>query len=100
MLKISPEDDRRLTAQMVSGNKADMPGLVRASLGCYTNEEDLNLFLGMLERIAQGDYRGKYVINPATGIFSAKGFAPGIPANLALHEPGHHVVDRFRPEAS
>ncbi|HCV43817.1 MAG TPA: hypothetical protein DGH68_10075, partial [Bacteroidetes bacterium] len=100
MLKISPEEDRRLTAEMVSGNKADMPGLVRASLGCYSNEEDLDLFIEMLGRIAKGDYRGKYVINRATGIFSAAGFAPEIPANLALYEPGQHVVDRFPSEAS
>jgi hypothetical protein len=54
----------------------------------------------MLGRIAKGDYRGKYIINRATGIFSATGFAPEVPANLALYEPGHHVVDRFPSEAS
>jgi selenocysteine lyase/cysteine desulfurase len=100
MLKISPEEDRRLTAQMVSGNKADVPGLVRASLGCYSSEKDLDLFIDMLKRIARGDYRGEYVINPATGIFSAKGFAPDIPAGLNLYEPMHPKADRYPSEAS
>jgi selenocysteine lyase/cysteine desulfurase len=100
MLKISPEEDRRLTAEMVAGNKADMPGLVRASLGCYSNEEDLDLFIEMLGRIAKGDYRGKYTVNTATGVFSPAGFALDIPAGLALYEPGHPVVDRYPSEAS
>ena len=100
LLRITPEEDRRLTAAMVSGDKSDIPGLVRASLGCYSNEEDIDLFIEMLQRIVRGDYRGEYVLNPASGTFSAKGFVPDVPACLTLNEPLHARADRFPSEAS
>lgn len=100
LLRIAPEEDRRLTAAMISGDKSDIPGLVRASLGCYSNEEDLDLFIEMLRRIVRGDYHGEYVLNPASGTFSVRGFAPDVPACLTLNELVHPRVDRFPSEAS
>ena len=50
LLHVSPEDDRILAAEVVSGNKSRMPGLVRASLGCYNNEADIDTLAEMLER--------------------------------------------------
>ena len=100
LLRITPEEDRRLTAAMVSGDKSDIPGLVRASLGCYSNEDDIDQFITMLTRIARGDYRGEYVMNAASGTFSAKGFSPDVPACLTLNEPLHPRPDRFPSEAS
>jgi cysteine desulfurase/selenocysteine lyase len=100
LLGISPEEDRKLTAEMVSGNKAAIPGLVRASLGCYSNEEDLDLFIAMLKRVASGNYLGTYTLNPASGTFSAGGFSPDVPSCLTLYEPMHPKTDRYPSEAS
>ncbi|MBM4166749.1 MAG: aminotransferase class V-fold PLP-dependent enzyme [Ignavibacteria bacterium] len=74
MLKISPEDDARLMKEMVTGNKATMPGMARASLGCYNNEEDIDAFTEMLYRIVRKEYKGEYILNESAGSYSAKGF--------------------------
>lgn len=74
LLRLSSEEDERLTAEMVAGNKGSMPGFVRASLGCYNNEEDIDAFIEMLNRIVNGKYKGEYILNPKTGTYSAKGF--------------------------
>jgi selenocysteine lyase/cysteine desulfurase len=100
LLGLSPEDDKRLTAEMISGDKSAIPGLVRASLGCYSNEEDLDLFLDTLKTIVSGKFKGDYVLNPTTGTFSPRNFSPGIPACLVMNEPMHPQGDRFPAEAS
>ena len=100
LLKVTPEDDRRLTAEMVSGNKTNLPGLVRASLGCYNNEEDIDIFVDMLQRVVRGDYRGDYVMNPKTGIFLAKGFKPDLGKCFSIDKSTRHRIERYPSEAS
>ena len=100
LLKVTPEDDRRLTAEMVSGNKTNLPGLVRASFGCYNNEEDIDIFIDMLQRVVRGDYRGEYVMNPKTGTFSAKGFKPDLAKCFSIDESTRHRIERYPSEAS
>jgi len=58
------------------GVKAHLPGLVRASFGCYNTEDEVDWFAAMLERVVRGDYRGRYVQDPASGAYWPEGFAP------------------------
>ena len=76
MLGVTPEEDRLLTEEVIAGNKSRMPGMVRASLGCYSNEADIDALVTMLHRIQRGEYRGTYRQNIATGAFHADGYAP------------------------
>ena len=48
--------------------------MVRASLGCYNNEEDIDVFIEMLERVVRREYKGEYILNGKSGSYSAKGF--------------------------
>ena len=74
LLKVSPEEDRKFTAEVLAGNKSNMPGMVRASLGCYNNEEDVDALVEILERIVRKEYLGRYVQNPSSGAFHADGY--------------------------
>lgn len=76
MLGVTPEEDRIFTEEVIAGNKSRMPGMVRASLGCYSNEADIDALVAMLHRIQRGEYRGTYRQNIATGAFHADGYAP------------------------
>ncbi len=100
LLKMNPEDDKKLTAEMVAGNKSNIPGLVRASLGCYNNEEDIDRFLEILQMITAGKYRGDYVLNPRTGTFTAEGYKPDFEKCFSFGESKRERVERFRSEAS
>ncbi|MEA3339933.1 MAG: aminotransferase class V-fold PLP-dependent enzyme [Chloroflexota bacterium] len=53
--------------RLLGGDKSNMPGMVRASFGCYNNSEEIDRLIEMLERIARGDYQGDYRVNPSTG---------------------------------
>ncbi len=76
LLKVTPEEDRRFTDEVLAGNKSNMPGMVRASLGCYSTREDVDSLLDILGKIVQGKYRGKYVQDRASGAFHERTFNP------------------------
>ncbi|MEI6308714.1 MAG: aminotransferase class V-fold PLP-dependent enzyme [bacterium] len=50
-------------------DRSTLPGLVRASFGCFSNEEDVDRLVEMLERIEAGDYRGDYRCQTSSGSY-------------------------------
>jgi cysteine desulfurase / selenocysteine lyase len=61
---------------VLNGDKRNMPGMVRASLGCYSNESDIDALVEMLERTLRGEIQGVYHQNRASGAFAPDGFHP------------------------
>jgi selenocysteine lyase/cysteine desulfurase len=74
ILGITPEQDKVLTAEVLSGNKSNMPGMVRASIGCYNNESDIDQLADILQRIVHNEYKGRYIQDRASGAFQAQGY--------------------------
>jgi len=60
--------------QLLAGDKSNMPGMVRASFGCYNNTDDVDRLVEMLQRIARRDYRGDYALDRASGEYRPRGF--------------------------
>jgi selenocysteine lyase/cysteine desulfurase len=99
LLGVTPDEDRRFTEEVLHGDKSNMPGMVRASLGCYSNEADIDALVAMLERIVRGDIMGTYRQDRASGAFHAEGFHPDFTRYFpyaAARTPG----DRRHSEAS
>jgi len=76
LLKLTPEEDRVLTAEVLGGDRSRLPGMVRASLGCYNTEADIDALVSMLQTIARGGHRGRYVLDRRSGAYHAEGFTP------------------------
>lgn len=72
--------------QLLSGDKSHMPGMVRASFGCYNNQSDIDRLVEMLKRIARGDYQGDYHLDPATGEYTPAGFVEPLADYFLLGE--------------
>lgn len=70
LLQLDEEEADSWQAQLLAGNKANMPGMVRASFGCYSNKADVDRLVTMVQRIADGDYAGKYEVDAATGEYT------------------------------
>ncbi|MCB8982841.1 MAG: aminotransferase class V-fold PLP-dependent enzyme [Ardenticatenaceae bacterium] len=64
--------------QLLSGDKSHMPGMVRASFGCYNNTDDVDRLVEMLARVARGDYQGDYVLDPASGEYTPANFVESL----------------------
>jgi len=67
LLQLDDESAQIWRSQLLGGDKSNMPGMVRASFGCYNDRDDIDRLVDMLQRIARGDYRGKYCLNRTSG---------------------------------
>ncbi|MBP1678927.1 MAG: Aminotransferase, partial [Bacteroidetes bacterium] len=100
LLGVTPEEDRTLTADVLAGDKSRLPGMVRASLGCYSDRSDVDAFIDMTERIARGAYRGTYVQDKASGAFHAEGYRPEFQEYFSFPAPSLPAARRLPSEAS
>jgi cysteine desulfurase / selenocysteine lyase len=75
LLQLGEEEAGAWREQMLSGYKAEMPGMVRVSFGCYNNQEDVDRLLRMLHGIVRGEYQGEYRVDPASGEYLPQGYS-------------------------
>ncbi|MAT40206.1 MAG: aminotransferase [Ectothiorhodospiraceae bacterium] len=65
---------KEITEEILDGNRSRLPGMVRASFGCYNNREDVDRLVEWLHRIVKGDYIGDYEIDMRSGEYWPKNF--------------------------
>jgi cysteine desulfurase / selenocysteine lyase len=53
--------------EVLDHDRRRIPGMVRASFGCYNNRAEVDSFVDWIERISVGDYKGDYVQERASG---------------------------------
>jgi selenocysteine lyase/cysteine desulfurase len=70
--------------QMLKGDKSNMPGMVRASFGCYSNEDDIDRLVEMLERVARNQYEGNYQLIRSTGEYIPAGYQDPLAQHFLL----------------
>ena len=74
LLNVTDEEYKAHHERAANHIRADLPGLIRISFGCYNNFEDIDRLVSMLERIIQGDYRGSYAVDDHSGSYYPQGF--------------------------
>ncbi|MBI1806943.1 MAG: aminotransferase class V-fold PLP-dependent enzyme [Ignavibacteria bacterium] len=85
LLNVSPEEEKMKRAARC--DNPILPGMVRASFGCYNNEEDVDMFIEMLDRIVRKQFRGTYAIDPITGMYSMNGYTVDASAHFRFFDP-------------
>ena len=70
LLQLNGQEAATWQAQMLQGDKSNMPGMVRMSFGCYNNSDDVDHLVEMLQRISQGDYQGEYLLERSSGEYT------------------------------
>lgn len=85
LLNVSPEEERKRRAGRC--DNPILPGMVRASFGCYTNEEDIDLFIDALDRVVHRKYEGIYTVDPKSGMYVAHGFKIDAGAHFRFFRP-------------
>jgi cysteine desulfurase/selenocysteine lyase len=85
LLDLDEEESSSWREQLISGDKSNMPGMVRASFGCYNSIQDIDRLIIMLERIIANDYEGDYRLVPSTGEY--------IPENFVEPLQDHFLLD-------
>jgi len=76
LLGLSHEEAVQVRSDIISGDRSNMPGLIRASFGLYNSLEEVDILVDALARIAQGDYQGKYQQDIVSGEYTPVGWEP------------------------
>jgi cysteine desulfurase/selenocysteine lyase len=76
LLKLDNDQAGQVRDQMLSGDKSNMPGLIRASFGLYNSLEEVDQFTDAIQAIASGQYQGTYHQDTASGEFLPEGWQP------------------------
>ena len=84
LLHLDDTTSSRWRAELLEGDKSNMPGMVRMSFGCYSNREDVDRLVAMLERVVRGDYAGDYRLDRQSGEYLPAGFEEPIAQYFAL----------------
>lgn len=74
LLEVNDEDDVRLQEQILSRDRSNIPGAVRASFGLYNTKEEIDRLILMVRKIAEGEYREDYVLDRESGDYTPRGF--------------------------
>lgn len=88
LLDLSEAESHRWRDQLLAGDKSEMPGMVRASFGCYNNTADVDRLIEMLHRVARRDYHGDYVLDRATGEYRPRDFREPLEDYFSLEPVG------------
>lgn len=88
LLQLDEQQSRRWRNQMLAGDKSEMPGMVRASFGCYSDISDVDRLVEMLQRIARGDYQGDYMLDVPTGEYHPRHFHEPLEEYFLLEQIG------------
>ncbi|MFP3854454.1 MAG: aminotransferase class V-fold PLP-dependent enzyme [Anaerolineales bacterium] len=74
ILDLPSEEAGQWREQIRQGDRSDMPGMVRASFGCYNDRTDVDRLVDALHQITLRGYRGEYKRDRATGEFTPVGY--------------------------
>lgn len=100
LLNVSEEVARDTGCGVVSGDGTAFPGMVRASLACYSNEQDVDVLIEMLERVVRREYKGDYVQHPESGMFHARGYEVTPSRYFSMFGEGEEAEEKSYSESA
>jgi selenocysteine lyase/cysteine desulfurase len=74
LLNLNEEEAVSWREQLLGGDKSNMPGMVRASFGCYNSTDDIDRLLEKLESVAQTGPTAEYRLDAASGEYLPVGY--------------------------
>ena len=74
LLDLSEDQVRAYQEAIRRGDRSNIPGAVRVSLGIYNTRAEVDAFLSGLQAVAEGAIAGDYVLDPATGDYAPRGW--------------------------
>ena len=73
LLKVPPDQAEQIRKEIRAHDRSNIPGAVRASVGIYNDESDIDALCDCLKRIVAGDFVGKYEMCKETGNYVPAG---------------------------
>jgi cysteine desulfurase/selenocysteine lyase len=64
-------------SRIADGDRSEVPGLVRVSMGLHNTKGDIDRLVEVLARISKGERAGNYVVDRKSGLYNPRGFDMG-----------------------
>jgi len=74
LLGVSKDENAELEERILHHDRSKIPGAVRMSFGLYNEEEEIDVFIDALQRIARGEISGDYVLDKVSGEYRPQNF--------------------------
>lgn len=74
LLKLTCDDDKIVEECILSRNRSNLPGAVRASFGIYNTKSEIDQLIEMVKKIVAGDHNQFYLVERESGSYYPKGF--------------------------
>jgi selenocysteine lyase/cysteine desulfurase len=84
LLGLNHQEADTVRHNIISGDRSDMPGLIRASFGLYNDLDDVDALVDALSCIAHGVYQGEYLQVKTTGEYFPVGWQPNFTEYFSL----------------
>lgn len=84
LLGLSQDEAKNVRDQMLSGDKSQMPGLIRASFGLYNTLQEVDRFADAVQAIASGKFEGVYHQDASSGEYLPEGWQPEFESYFSL----------------
>lgn len=75
LLGLSDGELEGVKDRMLSGDRSDIPGAVRASFGIYNSKDEIDEFIDVLKMIAKKEWAGDYTLDKKSGEYCLAGKA-------------------------
>jgi cysteine desulfurase/selenocysteine lyase len=75
LLGLSDGELEGVKDRILSGDRTEIPGAVRASFGIYNGKDEIDAFINVLKKIAKKDWGGDYVYDKKSGEYCLNGKA-------------------------
>jgi len=76
LMEVDPEEFERFANNMLNGDRSELPGMVRISLGIYNNEAEVDSFLAKLRDLVENGAKLEYTQTKCSGAYLPKGWQP------------------------
>jgi len=74
LLGVTEEESHQMEMELLRKDRSNLPGAVRISFGIYNNQDEIDIFLEMLAKIARREWEGDYQQDANTGQFHPRGY--------------------------
>lgn len=74
LLGVTTDESEKLEYRILHHDRSEIPGAVRMSFGMYNTEEEVDIFIELLSRIARDQYQGHYSLDKWSGEYRPDNF--------------------------
>ncbi len=84
LLGVGEEESMRAVDGMIDDDVTGVPGMVRASIGLYNEDSEIERLVSAVKRISEEDLSGRYEVDRKTGEYKPRGYKENFDRHFSI----------------